>query len=40
MELFLDILGYGFIAVVLLVIAYLFVKIFIGGLEALTKDND
>lgn len=40
MEMMLHMLGYGFIAVVLLVVGYLFVKILAGGMEALHKDND
>ena len=40
MEFFLDILGYGFITIVLGLVAYAFVRILIGGLDALTKDND
>ena len=40
MELFLEILGYGFVAIVLGLVAYAFVKILMGGLDALTKDND
>ena len=40
MELVYEILGYGFVAIVLLVVAYAFIKILLGGLDALTKDND
>lgn len=40
MEIFLDILGYGFITLALGLVAYAFIKILMGGLDALTKDND
>ena len=40
MNLVLEILGYGFMGIVLFGIAYAFIKILLGGLDALTKDND
>ena len=40
MELFLNIIGYGFVAIILGLVAYAFIRILVGGLDALTKDND
>ena len=40
MELLLDILGYGFIIVVLIGAIYVFVKLLTTGLDALTKHDD
>jgi hypothetical protein len=40
MELFLDILGYGFIFIVVSLLFYVFTKILVGALGALTKNDD
>ena len=40
MELLFDILGYGFIALVVGGIGYAFVKLLTTGLDALTKNDD
>lgn len=40
MELFLDILGYGFLFVVVSGMFYIFTKILVGALGALTKNDD
>ena len=37
---FLQVLGYSVITVVLAGVGYVFLKILVGGLDALTKDND
>jgi hypothetical protein len=40
MDTLLDVLGYGFISIVLMGILYLFFKLLITGLDALTKNDD
>jgi hypothetical protein len=40
MEILLDILGYGFISIVLMGILYLFFRLLTTGLDALTKNDD
>jgi Flp pilus assembly pilin Flp len=40
MEILLNILGYGFISVVIIGALYIFVKLLTTGLDALTKNDD
>jgi hypothetical protein len=40
MEILLDVLGYGFISVVVIGVIYVFVKVLTTGLDALTKNDD
>jgi hypothetical protein len=40
MEILLDVLGYGFVVVVIISILYVFVKLLTTGLDALTKHDD
>jgi hypothetical protein len=40
METFVEVLGYGFIALSLLGILYVFIKLLTTGLDALTKHDD
>ena len=40
MELFLEILGYGFIFLVLTLLLVIFIKLLLAGLDALTNNDD
>jgi uncharacterized membrane protein YjfL (UPF0719 family) len=40
MELLLEIIGYGFICAVIVVVLYVFVKLLTTSLDALTKNDD